>query len=131
MMNLPVSYCRLVVTYSERRDPLMARFRDASTNVFKTFSSTTFSRKLILQLPQNFPIFLSTYIAYIELCVIDLSMVKWQLTIKMIKIKREEKEKETERNEAIPKCKSNKISRSVKEGREQKGGTSKLTLAKK
>lgn len=129
MMNLPVSYCRLVVTYSERRDPLMARFRDASTNVFKTSSSTTFSRKLILQLPQNFPIFCLR--TYIELCVIDLSMVKWQLTIKMIKIKREEKEKETERNEAIPKCKSNKISRSVKEGREQKGGTSKLTLAKK
>lgn len=44
---------------------------------------------------------------------------------------REKKKKETERNEAIPKCKSNKIARSVKEGREQKGGTSKLTLAKK
>lgn len=47
------------------------------------------------------------------------------------KNKEREKKKETKRNEAIPKCKSNKIARSVKEGREQKGGTSKLTLAKK
>lgn len=44
---------------------------------------------------------------------------------------REKKRKKRNENEAIPKCKSNKIARSVKEGREQKGGTSKLTLAKK